>query len=222
MKIKTSVLIPILAFGFAAHAEISMDSAPDLSALSSDSEVYLNSLVSGQMDPAKMPKVCQATNVTSDQEKQIQDAVYQYEKDDVTTEASINLAKLELDRTIRDSSSDFSAAQKASAAVAVSMSKKSASQLSLATNILYNILKPEQRQSGYECLLIMEQATIRREARKSCSGMPRRGHHGKGHGQKPGQGEKPPQNQEPVPAPKPAPSPAPAPAPAPTPTPPAA
>lgn len=185
---KWTLLLSVMAAGTLAHATTSAPPV-DLSTLSQSPLYLIEGLASHGGGGHPMPQACVDAAITDAQHVQIEEAVYQSEKERIKAESDMKIAMMDYMHTLNDPSSDLAAAQAASGLVADGAGKMAANHFSLGNTILYTILTPEQRPKAIKCLMTLHKMAMEDKMNKMC--------------------KKKPKPHPPVPAPTPAPTPVP-------------
>jgi Spy/CpxP family protein refolding chaperone len=120
--------------------------------------------------PRPLPEACQKANVTEEQKGQIKAAFQAARREKVELKAQAQLARLDYAALISNPNATAQGASDAGNKVVETVSKLIAAKTALKTNILFNILKADQREPAVKCAKILKH---RHHGR----------HHGRGHGE---------------------------------------
>ena len=140
---KTSLVIALLAVGFAAQAQ----PMNDVTLVSEGSiEAFLSA------NPAEMPASCIAANISDQQKAAIGDAWTATKKDMIPLKADLQASMDAYEKTVKDSTSSLALADTAGLKIKDSYGKIADAKLSLVNNIFYNIIPAENRSLAFDCM----------------------------------------------------------------------
>lgn len=97
---------------------------------------------------------CSKVKLDAGQKKKIKDALFKYEDARIGLKADLEHAKLKQKQVLADAKSDLKAGQDASASIVDAKSKLTASREAFKNQIVFEILKPEQRESYHVCEMV--------------------------------------------------------------------
>jgi len=157
-------------------------------------------------DKAPMPEACRALNLEENQKAQIKDAYAQYKLDKQTQMVKVKTAHEALLMVLEDQNSTRSQAEASTSELKDTVVALADIKTKLDLNILYDILKPEQRQPATTCASAITKQKKQEDLKKVCAQMPA------------DPNPNPMPSPSPMPIPTATPNPAPSPGPSPVPT----
>ncbi|RYZ79712.1 MAG: hypothetical protein EOP06_26685 [Proteobacteria bacterium] len=117
-------------------------------------------------------QACVDANITPDQHAQITEAIYQSERSHVKLQSDLKVAIMDYVHTLMNTASVSTDAEANSALVADGVAKLVALKTTLTNNIVYTILKPEQRVNAVKCMMMMEREMAKEKLGKICKALP--------------------------------------------------
>jgi Spy/CpxP family protein refolding chaperone len=164
--------------------------------LSADSEDFVDTLSSNEIATEEMlvtlgairgtedqqvfarhhSKACEAVKLTDDQKKALGDAFYAAKRETVQLRANLKLDKMDYMRNLASDKGDAATAAKLAEDINKNVTAMVTNKLTLASNVFFTILTPEQRKPAFACGRQMKKAQKQKRMKKMCSG-----HHGKHH-----------------------------------------
>jgi len=141
MKKLLVILATSLLLNGVTYAEEKAEKAPETS-LDTSSEA------------PKQHKPCEKScdrrkRLTNEQKEKLREAVFKFKENKIQLEKDIKLARLNFDKLASDPSSDAKMAKAAAQEIADHVSKMVAAKFALKTQILFQILTPEQRKEKF-------------------------------------------------------------------------
>lgn len=163
-----ALLIVVLASLFSAKTTYAMSSIEKLEKPAvSQAQNFMNAIaeagptesvrIAGESleEHKKRPNPCKAINEDEVQKAEIQAAVDKFKSDSATQIAEVKKAYSNLSAVLKDPNSEMDAAVSASDAMNAASDSLRESVQSLKLEVLYKVLKPEQRSSAVSCMVMM-------------------------------------------------------------------
>jgi Spy/CpxP family protein refolding chaperone len=104
-----------------------------------------------QEGPGPKEGPCADMKLTKEEKAKIKEAYFKFKESKIDLESNLKRADLNEEKVSADAESDFAAAEAASAAKMEAIGKLMQADHSFRNNVLYNILKPEQRSAARAC-----------------------------------------------------------------------
>lgn len=145
----------------------------NLEAMSSPEMAFpmVEGLVRAQAD---MPQACQDLNLDDTQKSQLKTAHFNFMKEKNTLQAEVKNAQMDLVQTITDSTSTKDQGTEKMTAMKTSMGKLGDAMGNFQLNVFYDIMKPEQRENAWKCMMAMKKQMMQERLKKICSSMPKK------------------------------------------------
>lgn len=114
-------------------------------------------ILPGVLDSHFKPKMgpCAELNLEASQKAKLKDAYFKFKEEKIDLEGNVKKAHLNYEKVMTDLGSNLDAAKKASKEIVSAVSSRMQAQENYKNEVMFEILKPEQRSTARACLMAM-------------------------------------------------------------------
>lgn len=121
----------------------------------------------------EMPTACQQLVLDDTQKAQLKTAHFNFLKEKNTLEAEVKNAQMDVVYTITDAASTKDQGTEKMTTMKTSMNKLGDAMGAFQLNVFYDIMKPEQRETAWKCMMEMKQKMMQERLKRVCANMPK-------------------------------------------------